>query len=78
MLNAFIVWLVENWDLIIEVFIWGVSLAMAFVLVAKVYKIIKMKFEAFDVFGLFFGLLWVFVILFFGVNHIREFLQSFL
>jgi len=78
MLNAFIVWLVENWDLIVEVFIWGVSLVMLFVLIAKAYKIIKFKFEAFDVFGLFFGLLWIFAMLFYGFNHIAEYLQSFL
>lgn len=78
MLNAFIVWLVENWDLIIEIFIWSVSLLMAFVLVTKVYKIVKFKFEAIDAIGLFLVALWVFAILFFGFNHIRVYLQSFL
>lgn len=78
MLNAFVVWLAENWDLIINVFIWGVSLVMAFVLAAKIYKIVKFKFEAFDVAGLFFGAVWLIVIILFGFNNIREYLQSFL
>lgn len=78
MQNAFTVWLAENWDFIIDIFIWGVSLVMAFVLVAKVYKIVKFKFEPFDVVGLFFGALWLIAILFFGFDHIRVYLQSFL
>jgi hypothetical protein len=76
MLNAIIVWLAENWDFIIVIFMWGVSMVMVFVLAAKIYKIVKLKFEAFDAVGLFFGVLWVLVILFFGFNHIIVYLQD--
>jgi len=71
-------WLVENWDLLVEIFMWTLTLLMVFVLAAKIYKIIKFKFEAMDSVGLFFGTLWILVIIFFGFNHIREYLQSFL
>ena len=78
MLNAFIIWLTDNWDLIVELFMWSVSLLMVFILAAKIYKIIKFKFETADAAGLFFGAVWILLIIFFGFDHIREFLQSFL
>jgi hypothetical protein len=78
MLNTFVVWLMENWDLIVEIFMWGMSLLMVFVLVAKVYKIVKFEFETVDAVGLLFGAVWIFSIIFFGFNHIKIVLQSFL
>jgi hypothetical protein len=75
---AFIEWLNRNWDIIIEIFMWGLTLLMAFVLAAKIYKIVKLKFEAVDAVGLFFGAAWILAIIFFGFDHIRTYLQSFL
>jgi hypothetical protein len=75
---VFIEWLNENWDLIIDIFMWGMSLLMVFVLTAKIYKIIKLKFEAVDAVGLFFGAAWILAIIFFGFDHVRTYLQSFL
>lgn len=75
---VFIEWLNRNWDIIVEIFMWSTTLLMAFVLAAKIYKIIKLKFEAGDAAGLFFGAAWILVIIIFGFDHIRTFLQSFL
>lgn len=75
---VFIDWLVRNWDMLVEILMWTLTILMTFVLAAKVYKIIKLKFEAMDAVGLFFAALWILAILFFGFNHIREYLQSFL
>jgi hypothetical protein len=57
---------------------WGVSLLMVFILSAKIYKIVKFKFETVDAAGLFFGAAWILAIIFFGFDHIRTYLQSFL
>lgn len=78
MLNAFTLWLVNSWDMIVEIFMWGMTLLMAFVLTAKVYKIIKLKFETVDSVGLFFGAAWILIIIFFGFDHVRTYLQSFI
>ena len=77
MLSAFIVWLTEYWDLIVDVFMWSVSLLMVLILLAKVYKIIKFKFEPFDIVGLLFGTLWILLIIVFGFNHMGDYLKSF-
>ena len=78
MLNAFLTWLIENWNLIIEVFMWGLSLLLVFVLIAKIYKIMKLDFELRDLIGLILVGLWVTAIIVFGFDHIRLYLQSFL
>lgn len=75
---VFIEWLNRNWDIIVEIFMWGLTLLMVFVLAAKIYKIVKFKFEAVDVVGLFFGAAWILAIIFFGFDHIRTYIQSFL
>lgn len=78
MLNAFIVWLVENWNIIVDIFMWGFSLLMAIILVAKIYKIVKFDFEMVDAVGLFFVTIWILAIIFIGFDHIRIYLQGFL
>ena len=78
MLNAFLEWLVINWDLIVDIFMWGLTALMGFILIAKVYKIVKFDFEAVDAASLIFVALWFSAIIFFGFNHIRLYLQSFL
>lgn len=78
MLNAFTDWLIRNWDLIVEIFIWGMSLLMGFVLVAKIYKIVKFEFEARDAISIVIAGLWICAIIFIGFDHIRLYLQSFL
>jgi hypothetical protein len=78
MLNMFVVWLSANWDLLVEIFIWTLTILMVLVLAAKIYKIIKFRFEAMDTVGLFFGGLWIFAIIIFGFDHIRQFLQNLL
>lgn len=75
---VFIEWLTRNWDMIVEIFMWGISILMVFVLVAKIYKIVKLQFEAADAAGLFFVALWILLIIIFGFDHIRVYLQSFL
>ena len=77
-MNAFLEWLVRNWDVLIDVFMWGVSVIMAFVLTAKVYKIVRLEFEIMDVASLIFAGLWFVAILIFGFDHIRIYLQGFL
>jgi len=78
MLNVFYDWLVRNWNILIDVFVWGVSAIMAFVVAAKIYKIFKFEFELMDSAGLILGGLWFFAIIIFGFDHIRYYLQSFL
>jgi len=78
MLNAFIAWLIENWNVIVIIFMWGLSLLMVFVLVAKIYKIVKLDFELRDLIGLIVSGLWLLAIIIFGFNHITQYLQSFL
>ena len=78
MLNAFIAWLIENWNLIVIIFMWGMSLLMVFVLAAKIYKIVKLDFELRDLIGLIVSGLWILAIIIFGFNHVTQYLQSFL
>jgi hypothetical protein len=78
MLNAFTAWLTENWDLIVEIFMWAMSIFMIFILVVKIHKIIKFNFEALDVLSLFFGAAWILAIVIFGFDHIRQYFLSFL
>jgi len=78
MLNAFIAWLIESWNVIVIIFMWGLSLLMVFVLVAKVYKIVKLDFELRDLIGLIVSGLWLLAIIIFGFNHVTQYLQSFL
>jgi hypothetical protein len=78
MMNTFLEWLVRNWDVMVDVFMWGVSVLMAFVLTAKVYKIVRLEFEIMDVASLIFAGLWFIAILIFGFDHIRIYLQGFL
>ena len=78
MLNAFIAWLIGNWNLIVIIFMWGLSLLMIFVLVAKIYKIVKLDFELRDLIGLIVSGMWLLAIIIFGFNHVTQYLQSFL
>jgi hypothetical protein len=78
MLNAFYVWLSANWDAIVIIFMWVVTLLMGFVIVGKVYKIIRIKFETVDAVELFIAGAWIMLIIFFGFDHIRLYLQNLL
>lgn len=78
MLNSFIEWLTNNWDVIVVMFMWLMTLLMGFVLIARIYKIVKLEFEATDSVGLVFSSLWLLAVIFFGFNHMTQYLQSFL
>jgi len=78
MLDAFLQWLIRNWDIIVTVFMWSMTLLMGFILVAKIYKIVKLEFEATDSVGLVFSGMWLLAVIFFGFNHVTQYLQSFL
>ena len=76
MLNAFLIWLVENWDIIITILMWGLTALTIYILAAKVYKIYKVNFEMNDSVGLILAAGWILFILLFGFNHVREMLQG--
>lgn len=78
MINAFAGWLIQNWNMIIDVFMWALTILLAVVLAAKIYKIAKLEFEVMDLIGLIASGLWLMTILFFGFDHVRTYLQSFL
>jgi len=78
MLNAFAGWLIQNWNMIINVFMWTLTLLLAVVLAAKAYKIIKLDFGVMDLIGLIVSGLWLMTIVFFGFDHVRTYFQSFL
>ena len=78
MLDAFLQWLIRNWDIIITVFMWSMTFLMGFIFIAKIYKIVKLDFEASDSVGLIFATLWLLAVVFFGFNHVTQYLQSFL
>ncbi len=76
MLHAFISWLIVHWDFIVLIFMWGASLLMVLVLTAKIYKIMKLDFEPRDLVGAIFSGLWLVTIVFFGFNHMTQYLQN--
>ena len=78
MFDAFLQWLIRSWDTIITVFMWAMTALMGFVLIAKIYKIVKLDFESSDAVGLIFATLWILAILIFGFNHVTQYLKSFL
>ena len=77
-MNALYLWLTTNWDAIVIIFMWVVTILMAFVIVAKVYEIIRKKFETFDAVELFIAGAWILFIIFFGFDHVRIYLQNLL
>jgi hypothetical protein len=76
MFNAFLVWLVENWNFIITILVWGLTALAVFILAAKVYKIYKVSFEMTDTISLIFGAGWLLFIGLLGFNHVIELLQG--
>lgn len=69
-------WLIENWGTIVDIFVWGITILMAAVLIYLIYKVIRMKFKPIDVIGLVLAIGWMLFILLYGFDHIRLLLQG--
>lgn len=76
MLNAFPVWLRENWDIIVDIIVWGLTALAVFVVIAKTYKILKVSFEIPDLIELLLAAGWILFLFLFGFNHLRVLLQG--
>ena len=77
-MNAFVDALSRNWDLIVTVFMWAVSLLLGLVLVSKLFKALSMEFESTDVLPLALSALWFVGILIIGPHDVSTFLKSIL
>lgn len=77
-MNELMVALSRNWDLIVTVFMWAVSLLLGLVLVAKLFKALRMEFETTDVLPLAFSILWFAAIVIIGPRDVSLFLKGIL
>ncbi len=71
-------WLIKHWGTIVDIFVWGVTIFMALLLVYLLYKIFKLRFKSIDIIGLVFSVGWILFIIFFGFEHVRLLLQGIL
>ena len=71
-------WLIEYWGTIVDIFVWGITIIMFFILAYLLYKIFKLRFKSIDVIGLVVSVGWILFILFFGFDHVRLLLQGIL
>ena len=77
-MNAFMDALSRNWDLIVTIFMWAVSLLLGLVFVAKLFKALKMEFESTDILPLATSILWFAAILVIGPQDVNVFLKGIL
>lgn len=71
-------WLIKHWGTIVDIFVWGVTIFMALLLVYLLYKIFKLRFKSIDIIGLVFSVGWILFIILFGFEHVRLLLQGIL
>lgn len=77
-MNIFFQWLTEHWSVIVDIFMWGFSIAMILLLILKIYKVFKIRFEFIDIYGLAISILWIFLVIIFGFENIKSFLLGIL
>lgn len=77
-MNAFMQALSGNWDLIVTVSMWAVSLLLGLVLVAKIFKALRMEFETTDLLPMAVSILWFAAILIIGPRDVAIFLKGIL
>lgn len=77
-MNAFMDALSRNWDLIITVSLWAVSLLLGVVLIAKVFKALQMEFEFEDFIPSVLAVLWFGILLVMGPGNVSAFLSGLL
>jgi len=78
LINTFGHWLIGNWNTIVDILIWILSILSVFFVASIIYKALKIQTTSRDYMGLIFALAWGFLIIYFGFDHVREALESLL
>jgi hypothetical protein len=68
----------RNWNLIVDVAMWSLSILLVVVLFAKIIKLLKMEFEFQDIFGFVFPILWLGLLLIIGPGEVSSYIKSLL